>query len=312
MVPHTDDGRVLFVIPWHPPRAGGHHRHPHARRPTLEPRALPEEIDFILRNANRYLTRDPTRDDVLSVFRGAAAAGAGRHRRHQDDLPGARGAREPHRPGHRGGRQVDHLSQDGRGHPGLRGGRGRAPAPALCDGAAQAPRLDGARGPAGERRRGPGLRNRSPGRERPRPGRRGALRAPAPAPTLLRHPRRLGPAPRDGPHPGRPALPPHPRPAARRRGGNGVCTPGSPPWRPGSSGATPPGSGSRWPPSASWPRATSSARAGDAAPVHCRPCLPSHPPSDSLPAPCGTPWRAPARAPSRSAASSPCPSPSSA
>jgi glycerol-3-phosphate dehydrogenase len=39
-------------------------------QPELEPRALPEEIDFILRNAARYLARDPERDDVLSVFAG--------------------------------------------------------------------------------------------------------------------------------------------------------------------------------------------------------------------------------------------------
>jgi glycerol-3-phosphate dehydrogenase len=31
---------------------------------------LPEEVDFILRNASRYLDREPTRADVLSVFAG--------------------------------------------------------------------------------------------------------------------------------------------------------------------------------------------------------------------------------------------------
>jgi glycerol-3-phosphate dehydrogenase len=69
MVPHTDDGRVLFVIPWHDRVLVGTTDTPMARA-DLEPRALPEEIDFILRNANRYLTRDPTRADVLSVFAG--------------------------------------------------------------------------------------------------------------------------------------------------------------------------------------------------------------------------------------------------
>ena len=33
-------------------------------------RALPEEVDFILENAGRYLEHDPTRADVLSVFAG--------------------------------------------------------------------------------------------------------------------------------------------------------------------------------------------------------------------------------------------------
>ncbi len=37
---------------------------------SLEPRALPSEIDFILETAGRYLHKVPTRDDVLSVFVG--------------------------------------------------------------------------------------------------------------------------------------------------------------------------------------------------------------------------------------------------
>ncbi|MEM8680272.1 MAG: glycerol-3-phosphate dehydrogenase/oxidase, partial [Planctomycetota bacterium] len=69
MVPHTDDGRVLFVIPWHERVIVGTTDTP-MPQPHLEPRALPEEVDFILRNANRYLEKDPTRDDVLSVFAG--------------------------------------------------------------------------------------------------------------------------------------------------------------------------------------------------------------------------------------------------
>jgi glycerol-3-phosphate dehydrogenase len=69
MVPHTDDGRVLFVIPWHERCLVGT-TDEHAPEPVLEPRATDEEIEFILRNAARYLRRDPTRDDVLSVFAG--------------------------------------------------------------------------------------------------------------------------------------------------------------------------------------------------------------------------------------------------
>jgi glycerol-3-phosphate dehydrogenase len=84
-VPHTDDGRVLFVIPWHQRVLVGttDTAMPHA---DIEPRALPEEVDFILRNAARYLDRQPTRADVLSVFAGQrplvqpVAAGAGRGR----------------------------------------------------------------------------------------------------------------------------------------------------------------------------------------------------------------------------------------
>lgn len=39
-------------------------------RPSLEPRPLEEEIDFILRTADRYLSGRPRREDVLSVFAG--------------------------------------------------------------------------------------------------------------------------------------------------------------------------------------------------------------------------------------------------
>jgi glycerol-3-phosphate dehydrogenase len=69
MVPHTDDGRVLFVIPWHGCTLVGTTDTPMPRA-DLEPRALPEEIEFILRNAARYLARDPQRSDVRSVFAG--------------------------------------------------------------------------------------------------------------------------------------------------------------------------------------------------------------------------------------------------
>ena len=69
MVPHTDDGRVLFVIPWHGRALVGttDTAMPEAE---MEPRPLPDEIDFILRNAGRYLGRDPSRKDVLCAFAG--------------------------------------------------------------------------------------------------------------------------------------------------------------------------------------------------------------------------------------------------
>jgi glycerol-3-phosphate dehydrogenase len=69
MVPRTDDGRVLFVIPWHERVLVGTTDTPMTEA-TMEPRALPEEIGFILRNAARYLEKDPSEADVLSVFAG--------------------------------------------------------------------------------------------------------------------------------------------------------------------------------------------------------------------------------------------------
>jgi glycerol-3-phosphate dehydrogenase len=69
MVPRTGDGRVMFAIPWHGRVIVGTTETP-IDRVELEPRALPQEIDFILETAARYLTHNPTRGDVLSVFTG--------------------------------------------------------------------------------------------------------------------------------------------------------------------------------------------------------------------------------------------------
>jgi glycerol-3-phosphate dehydrogenase len=69
MVPHTDDGRILFAIPWHGRVLVGTTDTP-LDEVSLEPRPFAEEVDFILEHAVRYLTRDPRREDVLSVFAG--------------------------------------------------------------------------------------------------------------------------------------------------------------------------------------------------------------------------------------------------
>ena len=69
MVPRTSDGRVLFVIPWHGHAVAGTTDTP-LDAPVLEPRPLDEEIEFILETASRYLSRPPTRADVLAVYVG--------------------------------------------------------------------------------------------------------------------------------------------------------------------------------------------------------------------------------------------------
>lgn len=69
MVPHTSDGRVLFVIPWHGHAVAGTTDTP-VDEPSLEPRALEEEIEFVLETAGRYFTRPPSRADVLAVYVG--------------------------------------------------------------------------------------------------------------------------------------------------------------------------------------------------------------------------------------------------
>ena len=69
MVPQTDDGRVLFAVPWHDCVIVGTTDTP-IPEPTLEPRPLEEEIEFVMVHAARYMQQDPTRADVLSVFAG--------------------------------------------------------------------------------------------------------------------------------------------------------------------------------------------------------------------------------------------------
>ena len=69
MVPHTSDGRVMFAIPWRGHTLVGTTDTPIAEA-TLEPRAMEQEIQFILDTAGRYLDHAPQRGDVLSVFTG--------------------------------------------------------------------------------------------------------------------------------------------------------------------------------------------------------------------------------------------------
>ncbi len=69
MVPRTADGRVMFAVPWHEHVIVGTTDTP-LQDVSLEPRATSEEIDFILETTVQYLVRDPTREDVLSVFAG--------------------------------------------------------------------------------------------------------------------------------------------------------------------------------------------------------------------------------------------------
>ena len=68
-IPKTDDGRVLFLVPWHNKVIVGTTDTP-VKKESLEPIALEDEIGFILNTATRYLTKAPKRSDVLSVFAG--------------------------------------------------------------------------------------------------------------------------------------------------------------------------------------------------------------------------------------------------
>lgn len=71
MIPKTSDGRVLFAVPWHGKVVVGTTDTPlEPENICLEPRALEEEINFILSTAAQYLKKDPQKKDVLSVFAG--------------------------------------------------------------------------------------------------------------------------------------------------------------------------------------------------------------------------------------------------
>ncbi len=69
LIPHTEDGRVLFLVPWHnkvligTTDTGG-------QKPLLEPKPYAEEIEFLLKQASSYLHKVPTKKDILSVFAG--------------------------------------------------------------------------------------------------------------------------------------------------------------------------------------------------------------------------------------------------
>lgn len=69
MIPHTDDGRVLFAVPWHRKVILGTTDTPVANA-DAEPIAQKDEIDFLVNHIGRYLTKDPKLSDVKSIFAG--------------------------------------------------------------------------------------------------------------------------------------------------------------------------------------------------------------------------------------------------
>jgi len=69
MVPQTTDGRVLFAVPWHDVVIVGTTDTPLEDR-LLDPIAHEDEIQFILDNAGMYMSKKPTKADILSVFAG--------------------------------------------------------------------------------------------------------------------------------------------------------------------------------------------------------------------------------------------------
>ena len=69
MIPKTDDGRVLFAVPWHDKIVLGTTDTP-VDAVSFEPKPLEEEIEFIIKHINRYCTTLITRADINSVYVG--------------------------------------------------------------------------------------------------------------------------------------------------------------------------------------------------------------------------------------------------
>lgn len=69
MIPRTDDGRVLFAIPWHGQTIVGTTDEP-VSHASEEPRALAKEKTFLLDHMARYFGRRPTCGEILSVWSG--------------------------------------------------------------------------------------------------------------------------------------------------------------------------------------------------------------------------------------------------
>ena len=69
MIPKTEDGRVLFAIPWLGALLVGTTDVP-VNTKSPEPRALPEEKQFLRNHIARYLGRAPRPEEILSVWSG--------------------------------------------------------------------------------------------------------------------------------------------------------------------------------------------------------------------------------------------------
>jgi glycerol-3-phosphate dehydrogenase len=69
MIPRTDDGRVLFAVPWHNKIVLGT-TDTFVTEISPEPVPLQEEIDFVLTHIGRYLSRIPGKKDIQSMFAG--------------------------------------------------------------------------------------------------------------------------------------------------------------------------------------------------------------------------------------------------
>ncbi|MDF1823949.1 MAG: glycerol-3-phosphate dehydrogenase/oxidase [Verrucomicrobiales bacterium] len=69
MIPNTDDGRVLFAIPWKNKMLLGT-TDTGGVPVELSPKPFEEEVDYLIEHAGRYLTEKPCHHDIRSTFAG--------------------------------------------------------------------------------------------------------------------------------------------------------------------------------------------------------------------------------------------------
>lgn len=69
MIPKTDDGRVLFAVPWHNKVIVGT-TDVMVDKHSAEPNATEKEVDFILETLNRFIEKKATRKDIKSIYAG--------------------------------------------------------------------------------------------------------------------------------------------------------------------------------------------------------------------------------------------------
>jgi glycerol-3-phosphate dehydrogenase len=68
VLPETDDGRILFVVPWGPRAVIG--TTDTGEGDLDHPEATPEDIAYLIRHVNRYLDVNLSSDDILSAYAG--------------------------------------------------------------------------------------------------------------------------------------------------------------------------------------------------------------------------------------------------
>jgi glycerol-3-phosphate dehydrogenase len=68
VLPETEDGRIIFIVPWQSRALVGTTDTP--VRDIERPVATEEDVNYLLHHLNRYLRRKLTRDDILTSFAG--------------------------------------------------------------------------------------------------------------------------------------------------------------------------------------------------------------------------------------------------